>query len=354
MKLLQRLYIKDFVLLLCILTLGLSVIFSLLDLTGKIDDFVRGKYSAGSLVLYSFYNMPRFFLYLLPMSVLVSSLFTFSQAARRNEIIAIKAAGGKLQRLYFPFVMTGAVLCVLAFVTSEVVVPVFSKKAGELRSSLEGKTKKLAFSDGGLWLKAKDGSPVKIDLYIADRKIAKGVGIFVLGNSFMKERLQAEKASWDGSKWILENTTIYDIGTGAIRKVATMDYTDLESPDLFEGEIKKPDDMNIFELFNYMQRLRNAGFRNMKLAVDINSRISFPLISVTMMLLGLSLSSTGRSRSGLVSAGMGLLISLVYWFGYTFSLSMGYSGVLPPLLAAWLVPFLFSAFAVRLFLKIPE
>jgi lipopolysaccharide export system permease protein len=133
-----------------------------------------------------------------------------------------------------------------------------------------------------------------------------------------------------------------------------MNYPDLESPDLFTREIKGTDEMGIAELYMYMQRLKNAGFRNVKLAVDINSKISFPLINIFMMMLGLSLSSMGKIGGGLFSASLGLLISLFYWFSYTFSLSMGYSGVIPPFLSAWMIPLLFSALSVYLFVKIPE
>jgi lipopolysaccharide export system permease protein len=57
---------------------------------------------------------------------------------------------------------------------------------------------------------------------------------------------------------------------------------------------------------------------------------------------------------GLFSAGLGLLLSLCYWFGFTLSLSLGYAGILPPVLAAWIVPLVFGSAAVYLFAKMPE
>jgi lipopolysaccharide export system permease protein len=103
-----------------------------------------------------------------------------------------------------------------------------------------------------------------------------------------------------------------------------------------------------------MQKLKNAGFRNIKLAVDINSKVSFPLITIFMMLLGISLALRMGGSGGFLSAGLGLLISLVYGFSYTFFLSMGYAGILHPLLAAWIMPGAFILLSVYLFLTIPE
>jgi lipopolysaccharide export LptBFGC system permease protein LptF len=59
------------------------------------------------------------------MSVLICSLFTFSQAVRRKEIVAIKAAGGRLRDLFWPFVICGVLIGMAAFFISEVVAPDF-------------------------------------------------------------------------------------------------------------------------------------------------------------------------------------------------------------------------------------
>lgn len=354
MKIIQRLYLKDFFRLLVLITFGLSLIFSLIDMIGKTDSFMSSKASSWYMVLYAMYNMPRFLLYLLPMSILTCSLFTFSQAYRRLEISAIKAGGGRLKTLFYPFIAAGAFLSLFAFATNEVIVPDFSSKAADLQNSLEGKEKKSAFTGGTVWLRSNDGSPVRIDLYVAEKKIARGVNIFISGKDFLKEQIIAQEAYWNGTTWILNNVRIYEIDTGEIKKVKSMEYSGMESPEFFTNQLKTSDEMGIHELYQYMQRLKNAGFSNLKLVIDLNSRISFPLINIFMMMLGIALSTRGKMGGGLVTAGVGLLISLLYWLGYTFSLSMGYAGFIPPLLAAWIIPSLFGALAVYMFMKTPE
>jgi len=354
LKIIQRLYLKDFFRLLILITFGLSVIFSLIDMIGKTDNFMSAKSSAWSLVLYAMLNIPSFLLYLLPASILICSLFTFSQAFRRQEIAAIKAAGGRLKTLFYPFMATGILLSIFAFATNDVIVPDFSRKAADLQNRIEGKEKKSAFTSGTIWLKNNDGSPVRIDLYVAEKKIARGVSIFIPGPDFLKEQIIAEEAFWNGTTWILTNVRLYDVVTGEIKNIKSMEYAGLESPKLFTNQLKTSDEMGIYELYHYMQRLKNAGFSNLRLVIDLNARISFPLINVFMMMLGIALSARGKIGGGLVTAGLGLLISLLYWLGYTFFLSIGYAGFIPPVLAAWIVPSLFGALAVYLFVKTPE
>ncbi len=354
MRIMQRAYMKDFLKLLFLLALGLSIVFSLLDLIDKIGSFMPGRPTAIHLVLYAFFNVPKFFMYLLPMSVLICSLFTFSQASRRGEITAIKTAGGRVRSLFVPFVAAGALISAVAFITAEVIAPDFSGRAMLLRNYLEGKTKRFASGDGGFWLKAKDGSPVKIDLYVPEQKLAKGVTIFITGPDFLKEEIIADYAAWNGSSWVLSAVKRYDVATGKMSFLKTMNYADIESPDLFGEELKGTDEMGIAELYRYMQRLKKAGFRNTKLAVSLNSKMSFPLINFFMMLLGLSLSATIRIGGGIFSAGIGLFISLLYWLGYTVTLSLGFAGILPPAVSAWTVPVVFSSLATYLYANIPE
>ena len=354
MKIIQRLYLKDFFRLLVLITLGLSFMFSLFDLIGKIDNFIEAKDSLWSLTLYAFYRMPKVLVYILPLSVLICSLFVFSQASRRNEIAAIKTAGGSLRKLFYPFVVTGVLLSIFAFITNEIMVPSFSARASDLQRRLEGKGKKSVFSGGAIWLKSKDGSPIKIDFYFPEKKIAQGVRIFISGKDFLEEQIIAGEAFWDGRTWILNDVTQYHVKTGEIEKIRTMAYAGLESPDLFARELVPPDEMGMYDLYRYVQRLKNAGFSSVKLIVDLNSKMSFPLINIFMMMLGIALSARAKTGGGLVTAGLGLLISLFYWMGYTFSLFVGYAGIMPPIIAAWSVPFLSGALAVYLFLNTPE
>ena len=57
--------------------------------------------------------------------------------------------------------------------------------------------------------------------------------------------------------------------------------------------------MGIRELFRYTKKLEEAGFKNLKLIVDLNSKISYPFIDFFMVLLGISLPMGRRTGGGL-------------------------------------------------------
>ena len=359
MKILHRYYIREFLKILSLLTLGLALIFSLLDLVDKVDDFVPGKLSIPRIMEYIFLNFPRYFYFLLPMSLLICSLFVFNHASRNKEIIAIKAIGGRAKKLFYPFIAAGVIFSALSFFVGEIVIPDFSDRMLEFKKSYMKKIGKVTFKEGAIWLRTPEGSVVRIELYVPEKKIAKGVSIFMLGEERLKQRIEAEDALWEvnqGGKgvWKLRNVIVYNIETGKVSKAAGMEYPYLESPDIFSNVMKKPDEMGIMELYRYSEKLKAAGFRDTKLDVDIQARISYPPVNLFMIILGLALSVMGRIGGGLFAAGLGISISFIYWLSYTFMLSMGYARVLPAVAATWIMPVIFGMAAIYLFSKIPE
>jgi lipopolysaccharide export system permease protein len=359
MKIVQRHYLREFLKLLVIIAAGLALILSILELIDKIDDFAPGKLTVLGILYYVFLNLPKYLLYLLPMSVLICSLFTFSQASRNRELIVIKAAGGRLKSILLPFMVMGIFFSFLAFVIGEFIAPDFAERTFEFKKEFMNKGDRPTFKEGTIWLKAIDGSLIRIELYIPGKKIAKGISIFVIGPEQLRKRIEAEEAEWSsgfGSEgiWKLKKVFIYDIEGKKIEVFSEMGYPYLESPDFFSKGIKKPEEMGMLELFRYTKKLRAAGIRDSRLTVDLNSKISYPFSNLFMMLLGISLSVMGLSRGGLFAAGLGIFISFVYWLLYTLMLSMGYTRVLPPVIATWIVPVTFGMVAAYVFRKIPE
>jgi lipopolysaccharide export system permease protein len=363
MRILRRYYMKEFLKLFAVTGLGLSLTFSLMELINRINDFIPGKPAVADLALYALLNLPQYLLYLMPMAALISGLFVFGQAGHRKETTAVKSSGGSIKALLLPFVFSGVILSLAGFLIGEFIVPDFSMRTRSLRDALSKRENVLVFREGTVWLRAKDAI-VKIDLFLPDRGVIRGVSIMKLEGHMLTERIEAESAEWKpaweasgsrkGGVWYLKGVTDYRIKTGTIENHAELQSDLIDSPDLFREDMQKPEEMNVRELMAYTKRLRDAGFRNTKLIVDIHSRISYPLINAVMLVLGIALAIRGIMGSGMITAAVGIFISLLYWVGYTASLSLGYTGILPAFVAAWLMPVLFGGIAFYLFSKIPE
>ncbi|MEW6419770.1 MAG: LptF/LptG family permease [Nitrospirota bacterium] len=367
MKLLQRHYIKEFFIALTIIGLGLSIIFSLVNLIDKLDDFMKWNPPVGDLLLYVALNVPKNLFYLLPMAILICSLFVFTNAMKKNEIVVVKAAGGRMRLLLVPFIITGFILSTSAFFLGESVMPAALERAEELRIKITSprhrdirgtlKTQpyqRLSLVEGTLWLRDKGGSIVRIGLYSYEGISANDIKIFLFDKGDLSEQLEAEKALWNGKTWVLLNVRRYIFKGGEIHNIKELPYPNLEAPKFFLERVKKIEEMRIIELVRYIKRLKQSGYRNPKLIVDFNSRLSYPFINLFMLILGVSLPLKSRIVKGIIASGIGLAISLIYWGGYILSLSLGNAGIIPPFLAPWLMPAIFATISINLFRKLHE
>ncbi|MBF0557490.1 MAG: LptF/LptG family permease [Nitrospirae bacterium] len=367
MLIVQKLYIKDFLKALVVLGLGIALIFSIIGLIDRIEEFLPHKPSLKLLFEFILLSIPKYFHYIMAMSTLLAALFIFSQAIKRREIVIIKAASGRMKHILLPFLGIGLALTLVGFMLEEIVIPATSKKIRSIRNQITEKRKDVTFKEGTLYMRGKDGSIVRISLYLPDRNLSKGVSIFKFDAGSLKERIDADTAEWAGTAWKLRNVRQYDLSNGKISGLSEMLYPNIESPNIFKEDLWSVEEMSMIELIKYQRRLAEAGFKNIKLSVDISSRMSYPLINFFMLLLGISLSvggdhkalqkilsSKSSSQSGVIAAGLGLLISLIYWLGYSVFLSLGYTGAVYPLLAPWIMPLAFALISVYLYNQIPE
>ena len=85
MLIIQKLYIKEFLKALIVLGLGISLIFSIIGLIDKIDEFMPHKPALKLLFEYTVMTIPKYFHYLMAMSTLLASLFIFSRRSKERK-----------------------------------------------------------------------------------------------------------------------------------------------------------------------------------------------------------------------------------------------------------------------------
>ena len=100
------------------------VFLKLVDFSDKIID---GTLSFSSALLLSFYLIPSFSIFTIPLICLSSILFTFSKLSATNEILALKTFGVSLLKLIkIPFIF-GIFLFLLGIINNVYIIPVSTK-----------------------------------------------------------------------------------------------------------------------------------------------------------------------------------------------------------------------------------
>jgi lipopolysaccharide export system permease protein len=112
--------------------------------------------------------------------------------------------------------------------------------------------------------------------------------------------------------------------------------------------------MNFIELYRYYSRLEKAGFKNLKYSVRLYEKLAYPTINFVMILFGIALALNTNWGGGIRAAGLGVVISVLYWFLYSTSISFGNTGILEPWLAPWISPIAFCIIGALFYSRIKE
>lgn len=356
MKILSRYYIKEFFKFFTICFLCMSAILLVAEFFDKINEFYAKKAPVYLVFQYLLLQIPRSILLASPIASLLSILFTIGMASKWKETVAIMASGGSTKRLFSSFLVLGIIISMLVLILGETLVPMATKKASWVRKiKIMKKSSRISYREGVLWLKGLDGSLIRIRDFVEDKNRILKVSIFSFSPSFkLTRRIEADEAEWIDGKWELKNVTVFDFSQNIVKKHKSFIFSALEEPRVFIEEMKKPEEMNFFELYAYYKRLEGAGFKNNRYVVELYGKLAHPLVNFVMILFGIAISLNSRWGGGIRAAGLGLIVIVFYWVVFSVSLSLGNTGTLPPALAPWLGPAIFCTAGSYMFLKIRE
>ena len=126
----------------------------------------------------------------------------------------------------------------------------------------------------------------------------------------------------------------------------------LEPPSYFKTENLEPEWMTYGQLKIYVTKLRASGFNAVPNMVELQRKVSFPLVTLVMTLLAVPFAVTTGRRGALYGVGVGIVLAIVYWITLSLFAAMGAAGLIPPALAAWAPNILFAAAAAYMILTV--
>ena len=128
MKLIDRYIIRQFLSTATFALLAVLVVFLVIDVMEKLDDFIDRQASWDIILLYYFYFVPEIIKLIIPVAMLLASLFVTARLSTQGEWTALKSSGVSLYRLMLPFLAVAMVISVLSVYFNGWVVPFANKK----------------------------------------------------------------------------------------------------------------------------------------------------------------------------------------------------------------------------------
>jgi lipopolysaccharide export LptBFGC system permease protein LptF len=111
--------------------------------------------------------------------------------------------------------------------------------------------------------------------------------------------------------------------------------------------------MNYEELRRYIHDLQQSGFDVVRLRVQLQKKLAFPIIALVMAVLAVPFSLSGGKRGAVAGVAVAVGIAVVYSVTSDMFEAMGNISQLPPALAAWSPDLIFALLGGYLLLKVP-
>ncbi|MDR1043633.1 MAG: LPS export ABC transporter permease LptG [Candidatus Adiutrix sp.] len=336
---------------------GFLVLYTAIDFLEKIGDFVGKSIALKTILLFFLAQLPKVVTLMAPVATLVAVMITLTVLARASEIVAFKAGGVSLYRLSAPILASAAVISLAMFFLSDLVAPKTTALAnsiwqGQVRERLDTST---VVRD--VWLKG-----VRLIQHYgaydeADGRVREVTLIFTDDEMRLARRLEAARGLFSGGQLRLSEVKekIYQQDERSGARAFTLKRHELyvledwpAPPPGFGRADQNSDELSVAQLWRTIDRLQEEGFGPVRQRVDLHFKFSFALLPIIMVVVGLPI-GFWREKGGSIALGLaaGLILSFFYLISMELARSLGYSGLLPPLAAAWLpslIYFLFGAY----------
>ncbi len=356
MKIIDKYLLNRFLGFLTATIISCLAIFVFIDMIGNLNRFLNISFKY--VMLFYVYLSPYIIITVFPIAMLLASMFTIGILAKNNEITALRTSGVSTIRITSPLLIASTLICMSLLLFSETVLPITQKKKTAIYNNKiknrpsRGTIIKRNFCYWGL-----DNTMFYFKSFNKKTNVGKGVLIEKYTDNKISTRIKAEYISWKNKKWEINNASVFnfkdDVITVKKHKKLNGDLIKNKPTD-FSTTKKNPEDMNYFELKKYIDNVQRSGGKAYKYLSDLHFKISYPLINLIVVLLGVSL-TTSIGKSGLTKIfGVGLLLCFVYYMFAKFGLALGHSGDLNPLLAAWIGNIVFFIVGIFLFIKVSK
>jgi LPS export ABC transporter permease LptF/LPS export ABC transporter permease LptG len=353
--------LRDFFLYLAMIVstfLVLLLVFTLFELLG---DILRNQ-TPFTVVAEYLLNVAPYLLYsVAPLIMLLAVLITFGLMNRSNEITAIKATGTSIYRTVAPVMIAAAILSAGLFFADQFYLPHTNKRQEALHNQIKGKPPQTYLRPDRKWIFGQHNDIYYYQFFDPDRDQFANVTIFQIdpASFTIAERIHALRAHWADNldRWVFEQGWERDLRGAAIENFRTFDVSTFpelsESPSYFKKEVKQYSEMNYEELHRYIRDLQQSGFDVVRLRVQLNKKLSFPLITLIMAVLAVPFSLSAAKKGAITGVAVAVGIAVVYTVVSRLFEAMGDLSQLPPALAAWSPDLIFALVGAYLVLKIP-
>ena len=313
-----------------------------------------GAYQIKHALLYVGLLVPNHLYELLPISVLIGTIFVMARLAQSSEYTILRTSGLDPWRALKLLLGLGAFFVVISFAVGDYIAPASERAAQLLKARYQGN---ITVGQTGAWLKEKqaDNTYVANVRTLSSKSEMQGIKIFEFNDKgLLVSSTQAVSASFDpDDAWILKgvsrsefnlqpeitskpaiNKSVINIPTQSKpvqskpaaqvsrNETSTLRWPTEISEEMVSVALLKPERMSTIDLFSYIRHLNANGQTAQRYEIEFWKKVFYPLSCVVMVILALPFAYLNFRSGGITSyVFAGVMIGISFFllnnvFGY--------------------------------------
>ena len=365
MKVLQRYFAKEILQAVLFVLVAFLALFAFFDLIGELKHVGQGGYRWQHAAMFVVMSMPGYGYELMPMAVLIGTIYALSRFASNSEFTVMRAASMSTKMVCTMLAKIGLVFVAATLILGEVVMPITSKMAAELKIFATGRSLRQEFRSG-TWSK----DPIRESVggkVIGTRFVNVGslesngqlrnLRIYEFDSNLrLTSIIRANAADYaaphvwrlsEVTETILNNAEKAGSRTDAslqgfpasvtVKNLPQRDLLSDITPNLLAVLFVKPDRMSVVDLFLYKRHLEENSQESARYQIAFWKKVVYPLSMFVMMALALPFAYL-HFRSGGISLKIfsGIMIGVGFVLINNLFSHVGLLNTWPPLITAML------------------
>jgi len=297
MKTLRRLIYREVLIAVTFVAVSFLALFFFFDFVDELQNVGKNgnDYTVGHAVTYVLLQVPSHLYELMPISVLIGTIFVMARFAQSSEFTILRTSGlGPVQALR-TLLGLGAAFVLLTFVAGDYLSPISDRYAQLLKARYMGQ---ITVGQTGAWLRERqpqflysvnvgrlsaEGHPSNIRIFAFDDK-----GQWLSLTRVEKATLEQEE------QWTLHgvqrDSLIREINGRSVLKREQLDQLDWHTGitrEMVAVALLKPDRMGTIDLFQYIRHLDANGQSTQRFEIEFWKKVFYPLSCIVMVVLAL-------------------------------------------------------------------
>lgn len=283
MKILYRYLNLEFVVPIFFIMIGLIGILSFFDFLQEINDLGKGTYNLLSIFSYVVLSIPGHVYEIVPIAVLIGSMYAMGQLSESSELTVIRSSGYSIKRIAFTLSFTGLFFTLLTFAIGDLVTPLTEKRAREIKITAKDSIVTQEFRSG-LWIKDSN-SFINVEHVLPDTSLS-NLHIYEFDKNFhLRTITKAKKGTFIESEWKLDDVeqTIFNQDKVSTKSLKSANWKSLIKPEMMNVLLISPEKMSSIGLIHFIKYLKNNRQKVSKYEIALWEKLIYPLASIAMV-----------------------------------------------------------------------